>query len=71
MIDSMILWLMICIFIYFTLLSLYFLRIGLYEPGGILGGMGPKMCETRVLGGFGRSWGALGGKPWFYTFWGF
>jgi hypothetical protein len=28
--------------------------IGLYEPGGVLGGWGPKMCKTRV-------WGVLGG----------
>jgi hypothetical protein len=36
----------------------------LYEPGRYFGGYRPKMCVTKVLGGF-------GGKPWFYTFWGF
>jgi hypothetical protein len=36
---------------------------GLIEPRGILGKRGPEMCVTKV-------WGVLGGKPWFYTFWG-
>jgi hypothetical protein len=30
--------------------TLNFVFCGLNEPGGVLGGGGPKMCETRVLG---------------------
>jgi hypothetical protein len=41
MIDSMILWMMITQFVYYTL-SVLFVSVGLYEPGGILGGGGLK-----------------------------
>jgi hypothetical protein len=31
----------------------FFDLVGLNEPGGILGGRGPKMCKTRVSGVWG------------------
>jgi hypothetical protein len=64
MIDSMLLWLMLFLFLFLVCLGSLTYGTGLYEPGSVLGGLGPKMCVTKV-------WGFLGDKPWFYTFWGF
>jgi hypothetical protein len=65
MLDSMILWLMISVF-FVGFVCPKSLKQRLYEPGVFLGGVSLKMCVTRVLGVL----GVLGGKPWFYTFWG-
>jgi hypothetical protein len=71
MIDSMLLWMMILPFLYSSFSFHLLVLFGLSKPGGILGVLGLKMCETRVWGGF-RGIGGFGGcKPWFYTFWGF
>jgi hypothetical protein len=48
----------------FQRFSIIFVLYFGYMNQGYFGGRGPKMCVTKV-------WGVLGGKPWFYTFWGF
>jgi hypothetical protein len=68
MIDSMILWMWIYL-LFFVFYDLFFYYcFGLYEPGGILGVLGPKMCETKVWGVLGGIGGFRGVNPGFTHF---